>query len=108
MPGAGELVFIVGILLVLYITGLLPVVMQALREIRGGGVSDAMGGSLRDLDLAAKMLGISSSASLDEIEQAYRRKARIHHPDHGGDEDTMRALNDAYRLLKRLKRGPGR
>jgi len=67
-----------------------------------------MGRSLRYLDLAAKILGVSSSASLDEIEQAYRRKARIHHPDHGGDEDTMRALNDAYQLLKRLKRGPRR
>ncbi|MFO8061082.1 MAG: J domain-containing protein, partial [Bacillota bacterium] len=57
----------------------------------------------QDKDLCYKMLGVSPSATWDEIEKAYRRKAKLHHPDHGGDEDTMRALNDAYAQLKAIR-----
>jgi curved DNA-binding protein CbpA len=49
------------------------------------------------------MLGISPSAPWEDVEKAYRRKAKIHHPDHGGDEDAMRALNEAYAQLKSIR-----
>ena len=39
-----------------------------------------------------------------EIEKAYRTKAKIHHPDRGGDEDAMRLLNEVYARLKSVKR----
>ncbi len=51
-----------------------------------------------------RLLGVSPSARWEEVERAYRRKAKIHHPDLGGDEDAMRALNEAYSVLKRLRR----
>ena len=42
--------------------------------------------------------------SQSEVERAYRTKAKIHHPDKGGDEDAMRVLNDVYSRLKKIHR----
>ena len=45
-------------------------------------------------------LGVRPDASAREIRDAYRRLARIHHPDHGdADAGSMAALNEAYRVL---------
>ena len=45
-------------------------------------------------------LGVRPDASAREIRDAYRRLARIHHPDHGdADAGAMAALNEAYRVL---------
>jgi len=41
-------------------------------------------------------LGLPLAASLDEIKNAYRRKAVVHHPDRGGDHASMVKLNAAY------------
>ena len=45
------------------------------------------------------MLGVKSNASMDEIRQAFRRAARTHHPDKGGDEEDFKKLNHAYDTL---------
>jgi curved DNA-binding protein CbpA len=45
------------------------------------------------------ILGLSEDASLEEIEKAYRTEARRHHPDTGGNEETMKDLNEARDLL---------
>ena len=44
-------------------------------------------------------LGISKSASTDEIKKAFRRLAVKHHPDRGGDEAKFKELNEAYEVL---------
>ena len=49
-------------------------------------------------------LGVVSTASADEIHAAYRSVARRVHPDAGGDEARMAAVNEAYRVLS----DPGR
>jgi hypothetical protein len=46
-----------------------------------------------------RTLGVSEGASKDEIDQAYRRKARKHHPDGGGSEEEMKSLNEARDVL---------
>ncbi len=45
-------------------------------------------------------LEVQPGASEVEIEHAYRRLVRIHHPDAGGDPDAFRALTEAYGLAK--------
>src|SRR6266851_2562156 len=45
------------------------------------------------------ILGAGDSASQDEIERLYKRLARRHHPDRGGDAEEMKAINEAYRVL---------
>jgi curved DNA-binding protein CbpA len=45
------------------------------------------------------VLGISETADLREVERAYRSKARMHHPDSGGSEETMKSLNEARDVL---------
>ena len=37
-----------------------------------------------------------SCKNLDELKREYRRLSKIHHPDLGGDLETMKAVNNAY------------
>lgn len=47
------------------------------------------------------VLGVTDpSATLDQIDAAYRAKAQIHHPDRGGDKETWLALAKAHRAAK--------
>ena len=45
------------------------------------------------------LLGVSKSASKDEIKKAFRQKAKEHHPDKGGDEAKFKEINEAYEVL---------
>lgn len=46
-----------------------------------------------------KILGVSREASSDEIKKAFRKLARTHHPDAGGDEAKFKEINEAYEVL---------
>ena len=46
-----------------------------------------------------KTLGVPRTASTDEIKKAFRKLARTHHPDAGGDEAKFKELNEAYEVL---------
>jgi DnaJ-like protein len=46
-----------------------------------------------------QILGAREDASPREIERLYKRQARERHPDRGGAEDDMKALNEAYSVL---------
>jgi curved DNA-binding protein CbpA len=45
------------------------------------------------------VLGVGRTADAGEIRAAYRRHARRHHPDLGGDEQRMMVLNKAWHVL---------
>jgi hypothetical protein len=100
--GINELFVLMLIIALLSLTGIWPAIIRGLRELRGEHV-DPPASSPADLDLCYKLFGCSPSATWEEIERAYRNKAKLHHPDHGGDGDAMRALNDAYRLIKKTR-----
>lgn len=46
-----------------------------------------------------KVLGVSADATLDEIQKAYRLKAKKHHPDMGGDAWAFEHVQEAYQAL---------
>lgn len=101
--GLQELIVVMLLIAVLSLTGLWPRIIRGLQELRGD-IPPEPTPRPEDLDLCYKLLGVSSSSTWQEIERAYHQKAKLHHPDRGGDEDTMRALNDAYAKLKQLRR----
>ena len=46
------------------------------------------------------VLGAEADDSRDDIERRYKRLAVEHHPDRGGDEEEMKAINEAWGVLK--------
>ncbi len=52
---------------------------------------------------AEEVLGVSASASDDEIDAAFRTKAKKAHPDNGGSAAQMQELNDARQSLKKSR-----
>jgi hypothetical protein len=46
------------------------------------------------------ILGADEESSQSDIERLYKRLAVRHHPDRGGDEEEMKALNEAYGVLR--------
>jgi len=49
------------------------------------------------------VLGVSETASKQDIDRAYRSKARKHHPDGGGSDEAMKSLNEARDILTDLE-----
>lgn len=47
-----------------------------------------------------EVLGVRPDAPLAVIEQAYKTLARLNHPDHGGSEEIMREINQAWDRIR--------
>src|SRR5262249_34421175 len=46
-----------------------------------------------------RVLGVKEDATKDDLDRAYRIEARKRHPDGGGNEEEMKALNEAHDIL---------
>ena len=44
-------------------------------------------------------LGVEKDAPKEDIKKAFRELSKEHHPDHGGDEEKFKELNEAYSTL---------
>lgn len=50
-------------------------------------------------------LGVSNTASAEEIKRAYRKLALEHHPDRGGGEaEKFKQINEAYQVLSNVEK----
>lgn len=45
------------------------------------------------------VLGLTRDASPEDVREAFRRKSKKHHPDHGGDDWAFRIVVHAYQLI---------
>lgn len=60
--------------------------------------------SFPPLDTCYQLLGLEETKDLAEIRGAFRKLAKVHHPDQGGNPEFFRSLNQAYtRLLSFLE-----
>ncbi|MBE2250268.1 MAG: J domain-containing protein [Myxococcus sp.] len=75
-----------------------------------GGVKERLEAWLKSLDARNpyRVLGCVESDPDELIRERYRALARRHHPDAGGDEATMRSLNEAWEtiVLERKAQSP--
>jgi len=46
-----------------------------------------------------KILGVNKKATTEEIKSAYKKLAKQHHPDHGGDAERFKEINEAHSIL---------
>lgn len=80
--------------------------IAALRGIERWGTGDmvqqAFTGfvALPSQDNPYDVLGVKPNATHDEIEDSYRQKAKMCHPDRGGSVEAMQKLNDARNRLR--------
>lgn len=51
-----------------------------------------------------QILGVDRNASEEEVKKAFRKIARTHHPDRGGDEKKFKEASEAYAILSDKKR----
>jgi curved DNA-binding protein len=51
-----------------------------------------------------EVLGVKADASIDEIKKAFKKLARKHHPDAGGDEARFKDISEAYEVLSDKKK----
>jgi DnaJ domain len=65
----------------------------------GRGSSSGRKSQTDEYDAALDLLGLPPGSSDDEVESAFRKWARRHHPDVGGDPAKFRAIVAARRLL---------
>lgn len=77
--------------------------IEALRGIKRWGASDMMERSFTGFQALPppksnwwEILEVPQSASAEQIKDAWRRLAGIHHPDRGGSNEMMSKINKAY------------
>ena len=77
---------------------------ERLRELREGGearaAARASGASTGSAPVYYEILGIAVDASGEDIDSAYRREMRLHHPDRGGEPRRAQLINEAYEALR--------
>ena len=50
------------------------------------------------------VLGVSETATTDEIKKAFRKLAVKHHPDKGGNKEKFQEINEAHTVLSDEKK----
>lgn len=50
------------------------------------------------------ILGVAKTATHEEIKKAYRKLAKEHHPDSGGDAEKFKQINEAYSIVGDVKK----
>ena len=49
---------------------------------------------------AAQILGLKDDITPELVKKAYRKASSKYHPDKGGSNEMMKAVNEAYKVLK--------
>ena len=52
---------------------------------------------------ATKVLGLDANYSKEELKKKYRTLAKKHHPDHGGDVEKFKLIQQAFNKLSTMK-----
>jgi len=70
-------------------------------------VNDAVGREIKRMKKPSynpfDVLGVAPNASEEDVKRAYRDKAKLLHPDKGGNEEQFKRIQIAYEVIKKLK-----
>jgi len=72
---------------------------KMINKLAGQGVDMKGMGDLNPF----KILGVSPNATKEEVQKAYREKAKKAHPDGGGSHEEMTKVNAAWEAIKRFR-----
>ena len=64
----------------------------------GGEEEEGFSGEIENKKLY-EVLGVPQNATADDIKKAFRKAAKEHHPDKGGDSEKFKEVNAAYEVL---------
>ena len=70
----------------------------------GRRISKEQRTAMNEYEIALQLLGLPLGSSENDIESAFRKSVRLHHPDFGGDSTKFRAIVAARNLLLGLTR----
>lgn len=90
-----------------FLNGLREAVHTSKRQKSRRNTSSDRRGQENERVTALRLLGLPPGSSNNEIESAFRKAARRHHPDVGGDPARFRAIVDARNLLLGRSTRPG-
>lgn len=73
---------------------------KSIRKLTQEGVADMAYDESLD---PYKILGVEQTATRDDIDKAYKKRAREVHPDRGGSTEDMIKVNAAYESIKQFR-----
>ncbi len=101
MKKSGKIILIAGLLLgQLNLNGAIQTLSGSL--IRKIGLASFFT-KRAEIQAAQKILGVSSSATVQDIKDAYRKRVMETHPDQGGSGEAFRKVQEAYEFLQSKK-----
>lgn len=87
-------------------TELLDIYMECMQKIMKTEIdrlNDEIDKMMKSTYNPFSVLGVKQNLTENDLKNAYRNKAREHHPDKGGKEEDFKKIQVAYEVIKKMR-----